>query len=144
MKILNSVMLLRNGDEWGYATVDLMCIDLFTGQTGFYKYGAAPSFIRTGKSVRRVKGISMAAGILAGEGEAPDVVRMRLRPGGVALIASDGVVTREDDTWLRKLLLDYDGGDTRELARSVIRQAGQMYGYSDDMTVLAVRVEERA
>ena len=68
MKILNSVMLLRNGDEWGYATVDLMCIDLFTGQTGFYKYGAAPSFIRTGKSVRRVKGISMAAGILAGEG----------------------------------------------------------------------------
>ena len=27
MKILNSVMLLRNGDEWGYATVDLMCVD---------------------------------------------------------------------------------------------------------------------
>lgn len=144
MKILNSVMLLRNGDNWGYATVDLMCIDLFTGQTGFYKYGAAPSFIRTGKSVRRVKGISMAAGILAGEGETPDVVRMRLRPGGVAIIASDGVVTREDDTWLRQILLDYDGGDTRELARSVIRQAGQLYGYSDDMTVLAVRVEERA
>ena len=144
MKILNSVMLLRNGDQWGYATVDLMCIDLFTGQTGFYKYGAAPSFIRTGRSVRRVKGISMAAGILAGEGETPDVVRMRLRPGGVAIIASDGVVTREDDTWLRQMLLDYDGGDTRELARSVIRRAGQMYGYSDDMTVLAVRVEERA
>ena len=144
MKILNSVMLLRNGDHWGYATVDLMCVDLFTGQTGFYKYGAAPSFIRAGKSVRRVKGISMAAGILAGEGEAPDVVRMRLRPGGVAVIASDGVVTREDDTWLRQLLLDYDGGDTRELARSVIRRAGQLYGYSDDMTVLAVRVEERA
>ena len=69
---------------------------------------------------------------------------MRLRPGGVAIIASDGVVTREDDTWLRQMLLDYDGGDTRELARSVIRRAGQMYGYSDDMTVLAVRVEERA
>ena len=32
---------------------------------------------------------------------------------------------------------------TAELARSVIRQAGQLYGYTDDMTVLAVRVEER-
>ena len=143
MKLLNSVMLLKNGDNWGYATVDLMCIDLFTGQTGFYKYGAAPSYIRSGRTVRRVKGVTMAAGILAGEGEAPDVVRMRLKPGGVALIASDGVVAGEDDRWIRQALTDYDGSDTRALARSVIRTAGEKYGYSDDMTVLAVRVEER-
>ena len=143
MKMLNSVMLLRNGDSWGYATMDLMCVDLFTGQTGFYKYGAAPSYIRTGKTVRRVRCSSMAAGVLADEGEAPDVVRMRLRPGGVALIASDGVVTREDDAWIRELLLSFDGTDTRSLARDVIREAGERYGCSDDMTVLAVRVEER-
>ena len=143
MKLLNSVMLLRSADSWGYATVDLMCIDLFTGQTGFYKYGAAPSYIRSGKTVRRVKGSSMAAGILAEEGETPEVVRMRLRPGGVAIIASDGVITRDDDGWLRQELLDFDGTDTRDLARRVIRQAGERYGYSDDMTVLAVRLEER-
>lgn len=143
MKLLNSVMLLKNGDEWGYATVDLMCIDLFTGQTGFYKYGAAPSYIRSGKTIRRVKGQSMAAGILSEEGAPPDVVRMRLKPGGVAIIASDGVVTKEDDGWLRKLLADFEGNDTRELARCVIREAGKQYGYTDDMTVLAVRVEER-
>ena len=137
-------MLLRSGETWGYATVDLMCVDLFTGHTGFYKYGAAPSYIRTGKSVRRVKGASMAAGILAGEGETPDVVRMRLRPGGVALIASDGVVTQQDDAWIRELLLAFDGTDTRALARDVLRMAGEKYGCSDDMTVLAVRVEERA
>lgn len=144
MKLLNSVMLLKNGETWGYATVDLMCVDLFTGRTGFYKYGAAPSYVRTGKSVRRVKSTTMAAGILAGEGEAPDVVRMHLRPGGVALIASDGVVTSEDDGWLRAMLSGFEGTDTRELARSVLREAGGRYGYSDDMTVLAVRVEERA
>ena len=144
MQLLNSVMLLRNGDTWGYATVDLMCIDLFTGQTGFYKYGAAPSYIRGGRGVRRVKGTTMAAGVLAGEGESPDVVRMRLRPGGMALIASDGVVPEEDDQWLREMFASYDGGDTRELARSVIRRAGALYGYCDDMTVLAVRLEERA
>ena len=143
MKILNSVMLLKNGETWGYATVDLMCIDLFTGQTGFYKYGAAPSYIRAGKAVRRVRGASMAAGILAGEGEAPDVVRMRLKPGGVALVASDGVVTRENDSWLRDMLAAFEGSDTREFARSVIREAGKQCGYTDDMTVLVVRVEER-
>lgn len=143
MKILNSVMLLKNGESWGYATVDLMCIDLFTGQTGFYKYGAAPSYIRSGKTVRRVKGVSMAAGILSGEGEPPDVVRMRLKPGGVALIASDGVVTKQNDGWLRDMLAGFDGTDTREFARCVIREAGKQYGYTDDMTVLVVRVEER-
>ena len=143
MKILNSVMLLKSGESWGYAAIDLMCIDLFTGQAGFYKYGAAPSYIRTGRNVRRVKGVTMAAGILAGEGESPDVVRLHIRPGALAVIASDGVVTREDDTWLRRLLLDDDGTDMRSLARSVVREAGERYGYKDDMTVLAIRLEER-
>ena len=143
MKLLNSMLLLRGGESWGYAAVDLMCIDLFTGQTGFYKYGAAPSYIRSGKTVRRVKGASMAAGILAEDGEAPDVVRMRLRPGGVAIIASDGGNARDDEGGLRELLLGFDGTDTRALAGKVLRRAAERYGCSDDMTVLAIRVEER-
>jgi stage II sporulation protein E len=143
MKILNSVMLLKSGEAWGYATVDLMCIDLFTGRTGFYKYGAAPSYVRHGKTVRRVKGMTMAAGTMTGEGESPDVVRMNLKPGGVAVIASDGVVSKDNDEWLRNMLSEFDGCDTREFARSVVRTAGKMYGYSDDMTALVVRVEER-
>lgn len=143
MKILNSVMLLKNGENWGYATVDLMCIDLFTGETSFYKYGAAPSYVRNGRNVRRVKGISLAAGILSGEGEAPDMVRMDLKPGGIAIIASDGVLTRRNDSWLRDILLRHEGGDIRELARQVLREAMGQYGCSDDMTVLAVKVEER-
>lgn len=145
MKILNSVMLLRNGDEWGFATVDLMCVDLFTGETSFYKYGAAPSYVRTGKSVRRVTGESLAAGLMSGEGAAPDVVRMRLKPGSVAVIASDGVITGEDDAWLREQLRDEpDDKDMRSLAREVLRKAADEYGAGDDMTVLAVRVEARA
>lgn len=143
MKILNSVMLLRNGENWGYATVDLMCIDLFTGRTVFYKYGAAPSYVRHGNTIRRVKGISMAAGSMPGEGEPPDIVRINLKPGGVAIIASDGVVSKDNDEWLRSMLADFSGNDTRELARRVVREAGKLFGYSDDMTVLVVRLEER-
>ncbi len=144
MKILNSVMLLRNGDEWGYATVDLMCVDLFTGETSFYKYGAAPSYVRTGKSVKRVSGESLAAGLVAGEGAAPDVVRMRLKPGSLAVIASDGVVNGDDDAWLRELMReDKLEGDMKALARLVLRRSAEECGTSDDMTVLAVRVDTR-
>ena len=142
MEMLNSLMLLKNGEEWGYATVDLMCVDLFTGTVDFYKYGAAPSYLRTGRSVRRVKGISLAAGILMGEGEMPDVIHMSLPEGGWALIASDGVISPDSDGWIRQKLLDYAGADPRELAGEILREA-ERFGCGDDMTVLCVHVEVR-
>ena len=143
MKMLNGMMLLKNGEEWGFATVDLMCIDLFTGETGFYKYGAAPSYVRSGHAVRRVRSESLAAGLTAGEGAKPDVVKMRLRPGNLALIASDGVVSGGSDSWIRELLSADGVHDTKTLARDALQSALRQYGSSDDMTVLAVRIDSR-
>ncbi len=143
MRLLNSSAMLKNGDQWGYATVDLCCIDLFTGDTRFYKYGAAPSYIKTGRAIRRVKCTSLAAGMLAGEESAPDMVRMRLRPGNVALIASDGVLAENNDQWLRDILASSDGVETKLLAKTALRAAAGRFGNADDMTALAIRVEER-
>ncbi len=143
MRLLNAAVLLKNGDEWGYATVDLCCIDLFTGQTSFYKYGAAPSYIKTGRAIRRIKGKSMAAGLMTGEGSAPDVVRMKLRPGNVALIASDGVLAEDNDQWLRDVLAASDGQEMKTLALCALQAARERFGCSDDMTAMAIRVEER-
>lgn len=143
MRMLNSVMLLKNGEDWGYATVDLLCIDLFTGEACFYKYGAAPSYVRNGKQIRRVHGQSMAAGILSGDGASPDVVRMKLKPGSLAVVASDGVLAEEDDTWLRNLLQEWKSEDTKALAAEAMKNAVKQYGCEDDMTVLAVSIEKR-
>lgn len=142
MQILNSVLLLSGTDAWGCATVDLMCVDLFSGETCFYKYGAAPSFVKNAEGVRRVEGETLAAGLSAGEGSAPDTVRMRLKPGSTAVVASDGVLAERDDAWLRELLAGEER-DMKGLARTVLRAAEELYGASDDMTVLTVRVEER-
>ena len=143
MKILNSVMLLRGADSWGFATVDLMCVDLFSGETCFYKYGAAPSYVKNGKNIRRIKGETLAAGLTDGDGgTAPDTVRMRLRPGSTAVIASDGVIVDTEDEWLKGLLMK-EGEDMKALARDVLKEAERLYGADDDMTVVTVRVEER-
>ena len=142
MKILNSVMLLKSQDSWGYATVDLMCVDLFTGDTSFYKYGAAPSYVSSPKGVHRIKGETLAAGLDAGEGTAPDIVRMRLKPGCTAVIASDGVIVDTDDEWIKNLL-GKGFEDMKALARSTLKEAEKLYGANDDMTVVTVRVEER-
>ena len=142
MKILNSVLLLRGGDSWGYATVDLMCVDLFSGETCFYKYGAAPSYVCSGKGVKRINCESLAAGLSSGEGICPDVVRMRLKPGCTAVIATDGVIVDREDGWIHALLLQ-SHEDMKSLARAVLREAEKLYGANDDMTVISVRVEER-
>ena len=142
MKTLNSVMLLKCGDNWGFATVDLMCVDLFSGETCFYKYGAAPSYVSSGRGIRRIRCESFAPGLSGMAGAAPDTVRMRLKPGSTALIASDGIMGDSDDTWLRDMLISC-GDDMKELARDTLKAAERNCGCSDDMTVLAVRVEER-
>ena len=142
MKTLNSVMLLKSGDNWGFATVDLMCVDLFSGETCFYKYGAAPSYVMNGKSIRRIKGESFAPGLGGGSSAAPDVVRMRLKPGSTAIIASDGVIGDSNDSWLREIM-DSATDDMKLLARDTLREAEKIYGNCDDMTVLAVKVQTR-
>jgi len=144
MKMLNSMMLLKNGEDWGFATVDLMCIDLFTGETVFYKYGAAPSYVRTGRTVRRVRSENLAAGLIIGEEDGlPDIVKMRLKPGSLALVASDGVIAETNDAWLRELLGEFESGDAKHLARQALQAAYTRYGAGDDMTVLAVKIEKR-
>jgi len=109
----------------------------------FFKYGAAPSYVRSGKTVRRVRSENLAAGLCADESNLPDIVKMRLKPGGIALIASDGVIAETNDTWMRTLLTEYEDGDAKQLARQALQTAYSLYGAGDDMTVLAVRLEKR-
>ena len=144
MKLLNSAMLLRDGENWGYATVDLMCMNLFTGEADFYKYGAAPTYVKSGGALKKLRCTSFAPGLEQESGKAPDELHMHLKPGSVAVIASDGVVSDGHDAWLRRLLSDSDDSDMKTLAGSVVRAAIREYGRSDDMTALAVKVEVRS
>lgn len=144
MKILNSVLLLRGGDGLGFATVDLLRVDLFTGEADFYKYGAAPSYIRSAAGVRRIDCGSLAAGLMEPGGEKPDSVHLQFKPGSVALIVSDGVIQGREDAWLRQQLEQYGGEDMKTFARGVLRRSLEEGGGGDDMTVLALRVDERA
>lgn len=143
MKILNSVMLLKNRDNWGYATIDLMCVDLFSGETCFYKYGAAPSYVKTAHGVRKINCGSLCAGMNAEGKNGPDVVRMMLRPGNIAVIASDGVTAGKTDEEFKALIETHAGEDMKELARQVLLSAQTDGGQGDDMTVLTVRLEAR-
>lgn len=142
LKILNSVMLLRSEDDPGCATVDLLCIDLFTGRARVYKYGAAASYIRRGGIVKRISTRSLAAGLSA-DPSRPELIKFRLGKGDWAIVASDGVSVGGDDDWLMTLLQDREAHSAKDMAMAIIEQAMERYHCDDDMTVLAVALEER-
>lgn len=53
---LNSALALRGEEAGGFTTVDLLQVDLFTGDGAVFKLGAAPTYVRKGGTVRRISG----------------------------------------------------------------------------------------
>ncbi|MDR0859320.1 MAG: SpoIIE family protein phosphatase [Oscillospiraceae bacterium] len=140
LKVVGSVMTLRSEESIGCATIDLLCLNLFNGEGKLYKYGAAPSYIRRGNSVRRVSGDTLSAGLARND---PECTKLWLEPGSFAVIVSDGVAGPDDD-WLSAYLAGYSytGNDLpKELARELIETAIERAGSEaapDDMTSLVV------
>ena len=138
---LNSALALRGEEAGGFTTVDLLQVDLFTGDGVVFKLGAAPTYVRKGGTVRRISGASLPAGLAAEERSAPDRFPIHLSPGDCVLLVSDGVTGTEDDSWLRERLVKFDQGSPKELARDLITHSPQ--GATDDSTALVIRLEKR-
>jgi stage II sporulation protein E len=142
LRMLNGIMLLRGEDETGCATVDMMCVNLFSGDMTLYKYGAAPTYIKSGVNVKRVRGHSLAAGLGAPPDDAPYSAQDTLSPGMFAVVVSDGAFDGDDDGGLIQLISDYGGDDPRTLSLE-IAEAARARGSDDDVTAIAVKIARR-
>ncbi len=140
--ILNSALALRSEDEGGFTTVDLLQLDLFTGQAEIYKFGAAPTYIKKREGVQRITGCSLPAGMTAQGAVRPDCTRLKLDPGDCVLMVSDGICGTGEDEWLRSKLAAFPGDSPKDLAREVIAD-GPEDGSTDDRTALVVRFIRR-
>ncbi|MEG2420552.1 MAG: SpoIIE family protein phosphatase [Oscillospiraceae bacterium] len=136
LKTLNSALALRYEEECGFSTVDLLALNLHSGEGRIYKYGAAPTyFVREG-AVRSLGGVSLPAGLSTGEESAPDCSTILLQPGDLLALVSDGVV-EEEDLWLRDLLRDGAQTPLQALAQALVT-CGETA--KDDKTAVLVRV----
>ena len=138
---LNSALALRGEEAGGFTTIDLLQVDLFTGDGAVFKLGAAPTYVRKGETVRRIVGTSLPAGLSDGEKFAPDRFPLHLSPGDCVLLVSDGVAGGGDDSWLRERFAGFSGDSPKELAADLIAHSPQ--GATDDRTALVVRIEKR-
>lgn len=136
VRTLDSAYVLRGGGG-GFATVDLLAVDLFSGRTTAIKWGAAPSYIRSGGFVTRMGEPSSPPGT-GGDYEKTELV---LKEGDFIVMCSDGVADRDSDGWVRRLIEQYEGTSPRELAARLAAVAEQTRAAGDDITVMAMTIE---
>lgn len=138
---LSSALALRGEEQGGFTTIDLLQVDLFTGEGAVYKLGAAPTYLKRGGAVRKITGGSLPAGLGTRESAKPDCAKFRLEPGDCVLMVSDGVAGTGEDDWVRRRLQDFSGESPKELSRSLITDNPE--GVTDDRTALAVMIRRR-
>ena len=129
LKSLNAQLLLT-GDT-GAVTADLCELRLDTGYASLYKWGAAPSYLLSRKTLRRIGAPGLPPGMeLGSSGER--IARLSLQKGQTLVLASDGV------TFDESLSLPDTIEPTGPLADRLLRQYGSTG--EDDATLAVIRL----
>ncbi|MGN0468682.1 MAG: SpoIIE family protein phosphatase, partial [Acutalibacteraceae bacterium] len=138
LKMVNCALMVKSTDE-SLATVDGVCINVYTGQTSFYKAGAAISFIRREQSVTLIEEASMPIGII--RNITPACRSVKLNAGDIVLLVSDGV-TVGDSGWISDELLAWSTNSMDDLASHIASLAKLRSDEknADDISVVAVKI----
>ncbi len=142
LRMLNGYIHAKNTGTDGEcsATVDLMELDLIDGHAVFAKNGAAPTYVVRDGTVYKLRSRSMPIGIL--RETSPELLRFRMHPGDVVVMVSDGITQGHDEcAWLIDLLASPMPESMDSLRRDIIRRALSA-GSEDDLSAIAIRVEE--
>ena len=137
LQTINAALMAKSGDE-SLATLDLACIDLFTGEAQFRKAGAACTILRRGRRTEVLEASSVPLGILPGVEFAS--CQRDLGPGDVVVLVSDGVVAAGHE-WLADLVADWDEGENpNTFAQRITDEAKRRRsdGHEDDVTALVL------
>ncbi len=141
LKMLNHVIRHKNVEC--FATVDLLEVDLLTGEGVFVKSGAAASYLLREGKLFKLASSSLPIGIT--REISAEELRFSLLPKDLIVMISDGVSQSfEDGIWLLEHLSDeIDPEDSLSIiARHILDIAKEKNPRSDDMTVELVRISE--
>ncbi|MGE5417599.1 MAG: stage II sporulation protein E [Acidobacteriota bacterium] len=145
LKTVNSILLLRNQND-SFATVDLVLINLYTGEAEFVKVGGTASFLKRDKLVGVIKSSSLPIGIID-DPEIP-IERRSLMPGDMLVMVTDGVLDpgknmQDGEVWMRRLLSETREKDPHRLAERIVNKALEVSKGvpKDDITAICCRIE---
>ena len=140
LKIINSAMIFKSTDE-SLSTVDLACIDLFSGETELLKAGAAPTIVRRNGRTGKAECHCLPIGIL--KNVEFDRAAITLGENDILLIMSDGAVCGGTD-WICAELEAWGDGSAKQLADHILTCAKkrQEEKHEDDITVVSAILQK--
>ncbi len=137
LALLNHV--LRGRKEECSATVDMFEFNLERGEAQFLKSGAAPSYVKRGNSLFRIRSETAPIGLLSAVDS--ERIKVEVKCDDLVILMSDGICgSPEDAPWLMELLSKNPPRRLKEYADSILAAAVKHHGRTDDMTVLVLRV----
>ncbi len=142
LRMLNNLLLSRTHDNSAAecsSTVDLLELDLVSGNGVFIKNGAAPSFVVRGSAVHRVQIGSAPIGIL--RASAPQSCEYHFRAGDTVVMVSDGVLQEDADAvWLTNFLGTTEEIDPEKIVARICAHAAKAER-RDDVSAIVLRIE---
>jgi len=137
LEMLNNLLLSKNDES--FATVDLLEIDLLSGDAAFIKAGAAPAYIVRASKLYKIASCTPPAGIV--RSFCAESTKFSLEKGDTVLMLSDGIVQSSDDApWLCEMLAQDTNDDPSRLCDRIVSKAKKINLREDDMTCAAVKV----
>ena len=141
VRVLNNLVCSRSSDSVREcsSTVDLLELDLMTGDCVFIKSGAAPSFVVRQGTVHRLECGSAPIGILNGI-EAQSTA-FCLKEGDLVVMISDGILQDDSECgWLMSYLAASEDRTPEELVAQIMSRSSDSERH-DDCSVIALRIE---
>ena len=138
LEAVNCALMVKSEEE-SLATLDLMRLDLYTGEAAFYKAGGAFSVVHRGSRTIVVEHSSLPLGIL--RETAFRKSELTLSAGDTVLMFSDGAGLLARD-FLKDMFYKNPSADAKTLAELALAEAVRRapIGHADDITVACVRL----
>lgn len=142
ISMINSSLSLKNQRE-GFSTVDLLEINLLTGDISLFKVGGAQSYIKCGGRFETIFSKSLPIGII------DDVkisnTKKSFHDGDMIVMVSDGISEADYGAlrgeWIKRLM-SYEDRTTDEISSLIINDAlKKIFPNSpDDMTAIVIKL----
>ena len=144
IRLINSLYMSKD-EEDGYATADIVILNLFKGDCCFLKNGASATYLRHNRRVMMIEGQTLPVGVVH---EIESYVgKVGISNGDYVIMMTDGVsdcfMNSEDD--LSEYLKRCEIINPHEIAKHILDEAVRRSGgkAADDMTVIVAGIWER-
>ncbi len=146
LKLVNTVLLLA-GEEQHPATIDLCCIDLYTGVLEIMKMGAAATFLIRDDGVEVLQACDVPAGMF--HQVEPVLLSQKLWEDDRIVMVSDGVLDSLPGEDKERIMMEYLEGiikrNPQNMADEILEFAEQFAEeVRDDMTVMVAGIWKKS